>query len=124
MARDCLRDRGRSSMRTWSRPSKREGSSRHSVGLAPREDAHGSPGAARQKVVDPRQALAVRPLRVLEHDDQRVVARHAHGHVGEHEPQRVARAARVVDLGQRLVRDEAREQLARRLGARRPRSRR
>ena len=67
----CLRESGRSSIRTWSRPSKRAGSSRQSVGRAAARTQTGAPGGAREEVVDPRQALGVGPLRVLEDDDER-----------------------------------------------------
>ncbi len=75
-------------------------------------------GRAGEQVVDPRQALDVGPLHVFENDDERVVPGHPDDHVGQDEPQGVARAARVVDLGEGLVGDEAGDELARRVRAR------
>ena len=45
LARECLRESGRNSIRTWSRPSKRAGVSRHSVGRAAASTHSGRPAA-------------------------------------------------------------------------------
>ena len=68
---------------------------------------------ATEEVVEPREGLEVGPLRVLDGDDERRLLRDAHGHVGERHPQRVTRGAGVDALGQRLVGDEARDEVAR-----------
>src|SRR5580693_9731149 len=68
-----------------------------------RDDANGAPGGTREEVVDPGEALGVRPLRVLQDDDERLSPSDAEGHVGEDEPKGVAGAAGVVELGQRQV---------------------
>ncbi len=82
------------------------------------DDANGASGRTREKVVDPREALGVGPLGVLEDHDEGLSPRDAQSHVGEHEPQGVARAAGVVELRQRLVGRQTREELARRVRAR------
>ena len=71
------------------------------------------PHGAAEEVVEPGKALEVRPLRVLDGDDERRLLRDADGHVGERDPERVTGGAGVDALGQRLVRDEARDELAR-----------
>ena len=66
---------------------------------------------ARQQVVDPHHALVIRPLRVLDREHERRLLRRRDRDVRQRDPDRVARPLRVVDVGERLVGDEARDQL-------------
>ena len=104
-------------MRTWSRPAKRWGSSRQNEGRVVSSIHSGVPARAAEQVIEPRDALGVGPLGVLDaDDDRRALAREPDDDLRHREPERVARGAGVGHLGQRLVREEVREHLDASLG--------
>ncbi len=92
---------------------------REAVGLLGPElgshEGHHHQGAARgaaQHVIEPADALRICPLQILHQNRGLLVGGDLQHEIGHGQPQDVARAARIEAFGQRLIGQQAREQLA------------